>query len=444
MPTVSPFRHLPLAILAAVPALGLAAEPGHLSFTLDTKIPGNETVTVEVAWPIGDDGKPTADAQDICYYAPWWDEKTFATNPGGVFAHLAKSFTTVGIFFNDQSSDAPTSSFCPGTSKSDEVVVAAIAQTREREHLPPLIPFATGHSSGASFIYELMKAHSGIFGAIAPLSGRAPDVATIPQIPMLHVYTLGDDRIDTALAWMAKDASWSTLLTPDPLWYARDSPIWLHINTDEAMLLTVAWLRAVADLRNAHHGEIPPMSEWPVAVPADKVAATAEPAGLATAIPMRHFPNQDIADRFAGAHRSITRTTDPSGMQMVTVTPRAGYTRTVVVIIDPLRPMDMAQYDAVLVAGKGANAIAVQGGTDAALNALVAGLPAPVAVIASRSGESRLAKLPDGVTRVVLDPAATVAPGMLEVEADAGLAKCTPDQRNLLLLDHACGLLAKK
>ena len=63
------------------------------------------------------------------------------------------------------------------------------------------------------------------------------------------------------------------------------------------------------------------MAKWPVAMPAAKVAGTSEtqPTGA------RHFPNQEVATRFAAVDRQIDHRIDAEpGAQITTVTPRQG------------------------------------------------------------------------------------------------------------------------
>lgn len=423
-------------------ALLAAAEPGRLDFPLRTTVVKNEDVTVHVAWPVDAEGKPAPEARDIVYYQPWWNERNFATNHG-VFEELAKAFTVVGIFLNDQENPPGTRRTLDPESGSFAAIEEAIAGARTRLRLPPGKALATGHSSGGCLIYWAAAAHPEAFEAIAPIAGYPPDKLPPPAIPTLHVHTFGDWTTKPSLAWHERSLANSLMLTPDPLWEARESQIWLHLNSSESIQLTVAWLRGVADLRTANAGTLPAMSAWPVQVPAERVAGTAEerPTGS------RSFPNAVLAARFTEVHRRIERSTDPaSGMLSATVTPLTGSERTVVVLIDPARDFEMALYDAVLVAGKGARAIAVKGGDDASLAALVARESTgdrPVAVIAPALQAVRLAALPAGTTRLVLDPASAVAPGVIAVASDAPEGT-KPDLRHQRLLASACMLLAKR
>lgn len=88
-------------------ALLTAAEPGRLDFPLHATVVKIEGVTVHVAWPVAADGKPAPEAPDIVYYQPWWNERNFATDHG-VFEELAKAFTVVGIFLNNQENSPAT------------------------------------------------------------------------------------------------------------------------------------------------------------------------------------------------------------------------------------------------------------------------------------------------------------------------------------------------
>lgn len=439
MPLIDGMRSI---VLLGFTVLLAAAEPGRLDFPLHTTVVKNEDVTVHVAWPKAADGTPAPEARDIVYYQPWWNERNFATDHG-VFEELAKAFTVVGIFLNDQENPKGVRESLDPESGSFAAIEEAIEQTRTRLQLPPGKAFATGHSSGACLIYWAAGAHPETFEAIAPIAGYVPSKLPPPAIPTLHVHTFGDYTTKSSMAWHERSLANSLMLTPDPMWEARENKIWLHLNSSESIQLTVSWLRGVADLRAANAGTLPPMSVWPVLVPAERVAGTAEehPTG------MRAFPNDALAARFAQVHRRIERTTDAaSGMRTATVTPLTGSDRTVIVLIDPARDFEMAMYDAVLIAGKGATAIAVKGGDDGALAALVARTSVDgrqVAVIAPAPQAERLAALPAGTTRMVLDPKSAVAPGIIAVASDAP-ADTKPDLRHQRLLVSACTLLASR
>jgi hypothetical protein len=433
----------------APPAPTPVATLGRLDFPLHTSVVKNEDVTVHVAWPVDASGAALPAARDIVYYQPWWNEKNFATDHG-VFEEMAKAFTVVGIFLNDQENPKGVRETLDPESGSYAAIEEAIETARTKLHLPPGKPFATGHSSGACLIYWAAGAHPETFEAIAPIAGLPPTNVTLPPpaIPTLHVHTFGDWTTKESMKWHQQALANSVMLTPDPKWEWRTNQIWLHLNSSESIQLTVAWLRGVADLRAAHAGKLPPMRAWPVQVPAAQVAGTAEEHPTGT----RAFPNQDLATRFTQVHRRIERATDAaSGMVSATVTPLAGADRTVIVLVDPARKFDMAMYDAVLVAGKGAVAIAVQGGTEASLAALVAahstpgadGHSASVAVIAPAALSGRLAALPATTTRLVLDPTAPVAPGVLAVAAQSK-PDTAPDLRHVHLLQAACVMLASK
>lgn len=435
-------KYLALATsLAFFLPVAMAEEPasgGTLTFPLATKVPGNPTVKVQVAWPRDANGAPTAEARDIVYYAPYWCEENFAG--GGVFKALAEHFTVVGMFLDDRATKGDVRRSTDPESGSFEAIEEAIGETRTKLDLPPGKALACGHSSGATLIYWAARAHPEAFEAMAPIAGTVPPTTAPPAIPTLHVHTFGDGGVARAEAWHALTLDTSLMLTTDPIWAQRDSPIWLHVNTTESVSLAVSWLRGVADVRRANAGELPAMATWPVAMPAAQVAGTAEaqPTGV------RHFPNQELATRFAAVHRQIDRRVDAeTGAQITTVTPRQGAPRTVVVAIAPGRKATDAIYDAVLIAGKGATAIAVQGGTAATLASVVAACSGPVAVIAPAAQADLLAALPVDTMRLVLDPKGAVAPGQTAVvlaQATQGSAEVHQQQ----LLEAACLLVAQR
>ena len=325
-------------------------------------------------------------------------------------------------------------------SGSFAAIEAAIASTRKQLNLPPGKAFACGHSSGGTLIYWAARAHPEAFEALVPIAGTAPESSAPPQIPTLHVHTFGDERVPNAELWHAQTRNTSLMLTTDPFWSERDSRIWRHINTAESVILAIAWLRGVADLRHAHAGKLPNMNEWPVTEPAANVAGTAELNPIGTC----HFPTHDLAQRFAAAHRQIEYRDDAtSGAHITTVTPRQGAPRTVVVVIAPGRKAQDAVYDAVLIAGKGATAIAVQGGTASTLSAVVASCTGPVAVIAPAAQADLLAGLPAGTMRLVLDPKGAVAPGQTAVIL-ASAIQGSAEMHQLALLEAAYVLVAQK
>jgi len=411
---------------------------GRLDFPLATTVPGNAQVTVHVAWPRDATGAPTIAARDIVYYAPYMGEKQFAD--GGVFKALAEHFTVVGMFFDDSKGLGGEWGSIDPDSGSFEAIEAAIDTTRTKLNLPPGKAFACGHSSGGTLIYWAARAHPAAFEAMAPIAGTAPKSSSPPRIPTLHVHTFGDERVPKAQLWYAQTHENALMLTTDPIWSARNSPIWRHLNTAETVTLAIAWLRGVADVRRAHEGILPSMQEWPVPAPATQVAGTAEanPSGVC------HFPNQDLAQRFAAAHRQIDYRIDAaSGAHITTVTPRLGAARTVVVVIAPGRKAQDAIYDAVLIAGKGATAIAVQGGNAATIAAVVATCSGPVAMIAPAAQAELMAAVPSGILRLVLDPKGDVAPGQTAVVL-AAAAQGSADMRQQALLEAAYVLVAAR
>lgn len=424
-----------------------AAEPGRLDFPLHTTVVKNEDVTVHVAWPVGADGAPAPEARDIVYYQPWWGEKNFPTDHG-VFEELAKAFTVVGIFLDDEHNPKGVRESLDPESGSFDAIEAAIAGTRERLHLPPGKAFATGHSSGGCLIYWAAAAHPDAFEAIAPIAGLPMTDLPPPAIPTLHVHTLGDWTTKKSLAWHERSLANSLMLTPDPIWKARTNKIWLHLNSSESIQLTVSWLRGVADLRATNSGKLPPMAQWPVQMPAEQVAGTGEdhPTGV------RYFPNQELATRFTKVHRKIEHATDAeSGVRIARVTPRAGADRLTIVLVDPARSANDALYDAVLVAGKGATAIALQppatGFSDGTLARLIAAEQAShvgqtCAVVAPAKLAGALAQLDPKLTRLVLDPTDPVAPGIQVVQLAQQAKEPEVQQQNLL--EQACALIAAR
>lgn len=411
---------------------------GTLQFPLTTTVPGNTQVMVHVAWPRDASGAPTSEARDVVYYAPYMGEQKFSE--GGVFKALAEHFTVVGMFFDDSAGLGGKWGSIDPESGSFAAIEAAIASTRKQLNLPPGKAFACGHSSGGTLIYWAARAHPEAFEALVPIAGTAPESAAPPRIPTLHVHTFGDERVPNAERWHAQTRNTSLMLTTDPIWSERDSRIWRHINTAESVTLAIAWLRGVADLRHAQAGKLPNMNEWPVTAPAVKVAGTAEQNPIGTC----YFPTQELAQRFAAAHRQIEYRDDAtSGAHITTVTPRQGAPRTVVVVIAPGRKAQDAVYDAVLIAGKGATAIAVQNGTASTLSAVVASCTGPVAVIAPAAQADLLAGLPAGTMRLVLDPKGAVAPGQTAVVL-ASAIQGSAEMHQLALLEAAYVLVAQK
>lgn len=448
-------RHLALLILAAILA---AADPGigSTSFTMPTPVAKNPEVTVQVAYPLGADGAIDVEAAaDVVYYQGWWGEKQF--QKGGVFQALAKGrFTVVGIFFEDTPIDPATGSL--------DVVVQALAKVRQTLGLADRRPFGCGHSSGASAIYWAAAAKPKLFEAIAPISGRVQDGLQPPETLMLHVYTWGDlGRSDGALAWHAalRDGGLSTLLTPPPMWEARGNPIWLHLNSQPSITTAVAWLRAVADLRRAGNGVVPPPALWPVQAEASRVAATIEPAGGPA---RRALPSAALAEAFTALHRDVSEFDDQdSGAHVVVVRPRLPVERTVVVVPATGRG-DKAVWDAALASERGAMGIAVssrrplQPAQLAALLARPGLIPAGPAcsVVAAGDQAPALAGIGDPkIRRIAIEPGQARADGVQAVvaqEAAAPVPKGTiavavpaknEEMRHQKLLDAALAALAR-
>jgi pimeloyl-ACP methyl ester carboxylesterase len=424
-------------ILTHVGLLGAEPQVERMSFPLTTTVPGNATVTVQVAWPVDANGQPTPAAQDIALYSPYWCEDKFAE--GGIFKTLATAFTTVGIFFDDRAGKGGEWGAIDPESGSFEAIERALGEVRTRRGLASGKVFGCGHSSGGTLIYWAARAHPEAFEAIAPIGGTPPATAQPPAVPTLHVHTLGDaHRVRAALLWHGATPSNSLMLTTDPMWAQRDSSIWLHLNTNESVVLAVDWLRGVADLRRLAGGRLPPMTEWPEQRPAHLVAGTAEEAPTG----QRMFPSAVLAERFAQAHRQITRRTDAtSGARITTVTPRTGAERTVVVVVAPGRSAEDALYDAVLVAGRHATAIAIMDGTAATVQSLVATLTGPVAVVVNADQAALLAAVPTTMRRLVLAPKATLPPDVTGVEV-AIRPGTSPAVRQQELLQAAVAMLA--
>jgi hypothetical protein len=446
------------SLILSVCALAVfSAEPaGTTSFTLPTTVTKNPEVTVRVVYPLGADGKiDVGAASDVVYYQGWWGEKEFYK--GGVFQALAQArFTVVGIFFEDTPIDPATGSL--------DVVIAALAQVRQMFGLPDWRAFACGHSSGASAVYWAAAAKPKLFEAIVPISGRVPQGLPAPETLMLHVFTWGDDRSIGGLAWheSLRATGLSTVLSTPPNWGARGNPIWLHLNSQPSITTAVAWLRAVADLRRASGGEVPPPAIWPVQAEASWVASTVEPAGGPV---RRALPSAALAEQFAALHRDISERTDPAtGARITVVRPRLPVDRTVVVL-SPTKRRDRSTWDAALATERGALGIAIASAvplTPEQLGRLLAepGLipaGAPCSVIAAGDQTPALAGITDpAIRRIAIEPAQVGKDGILAVVAQEVAAPVpegtiavtvsakNPEMRHQKLLDAALANLARK
>lgn len=443
-----------LLLAFALAQLAAAVEQtGTTSFTVSTTVDKNPIVTVQVSYPLGADGQVDADAaSDVVYYQGWWGEKEF--QKGGVYQAIAKArFTVVGIFFEDTPIDPASGSL--------DVIIEALARVRQQLGLHDWRPFGCGHSSGASAIYWAAAVKPKLFEAIAPISGRAPELPA-PETLMLHVFTWGDDdRMPGALAWHAqlRASGLSTMLTPPPNWEARGNPIWLHLNSQPSIRTAVAWLRAVADLRRATGGEVPPPSIWPVQADATWVAATAEPAGGPT---RRALPSADLVDTFAAMHRDVTVTSDAaSGARITVVRPRQPTDRAVVVV-SPTARADRAVWDAALATERGALGIAIastrplspdelgrlvgQAGlipAGLACSVIAAGDQAPALAGITDPAIRRIAIEPqigaNGILAIVAHEAAAAMPGAIAVTVPGKNA----EMRHQRLLDAALAAIDK-
>lgn len=448
-------RSLLLSICLLV-VIAAAEQTGSTSFTLPTTVPGNPEVTVQVVYPLGADGQVDVEAaSDIVYYQGWWGEKEF--QKGGVYQAIAKArFTVVGIFFADTPIDPATGSL--------DVIIEAVARVRRMFGLEERRAFACGHSSGASAVYWAAAAKPTLFEAIAPISGRVPRGLPAPETLMLHVFTWGDDRSIGGLAWheSLRASGLSTVLSTPPSWNARDNPIWLHLNSQPSITTAVAWLRAVADLRRASGGEVPPPSVWPVQAEAAWVAATVEPAGGPVRRPM---PSAALVDVFASMHRDVSECDDPAtGAHITVVRPRLPVERTVVVLT-PTVHRARSTWDAALATERGALGIAISSATPLSPAQLATLLAAPglipagpsCSVIAGGDQVPALAGIADpAIRRIAIDPAQAGAEGILAVVAQEAAAPVQPgtiavtvkgtnrELRHQKLLDAALASLVQK
>lgn len=246
------------------------------------------------------------------------------------------------------------------------------------------------------------------------------------------------------------------------MWNARDNPIWLHLNSQPSITTAVAWLRAVADLRRASGGEVPPPSIWPVQADAAWVAATVEPAGGPARRPL---PSAALVDVFASMHRDVSERDDAAtGAHITVVRPRLPVERTVVVLT-PTMHRKRSTWDAALATERGALGIAISSAkplTPAQLATLLAepGL-IPVgpacSVIAGGDQAPALADITDpAIRRIAIDPAQAGKDGILAVVAQEAAAPVQPgtiavtvkgtnaELRHQKLLDAALASLAQK
>lgn len=452
---MSPMLRTLLLSLCALVVIA-AESTGTTSFTLPTTVAKNPQVTVQVAYPLGADGKIDVEAAaDVVYYQGWWGERDF--QKGGVFQALATArFTVVGIFFEDTPIDPASGSL--------DVIVAALAQVRQMFGLPDWRAFACGHSSGASAVYWAAAAKPKLFEAIVPISGRVPQGLPAPETLMLHVFTWGDDRSIGGLAWheSLRATGLSTVLSTPPNWAARGNPIWLHLNSQPSITTAVAWLRAVADLRRASGGEVPPPAIWPVQAEASWVASTVEPAGGPA---RRALPSAALADQFAAMHRDVSERTDAAtGARITVVRPRLPADRTVVVL-SPTARRDRSTWDAALATERGALGIAIASAVPLSPEQLAKILAEPglipagpsCSVIAGGDQAPALAGITDpAIRRIALEPAQAGKDGILVVVAQeasapvpAGTIAVTvsgqnPEMRHQKLLDAALASLAQQ
>jgi hypothetical protein len=448
-------RSLLLSVCVLV-VIAAAEQNGATSFTLATTVPKNPEVTVQVVYPLGADGKVDVEAaSDIVYYQGWWGEKEF--QKGGVYQAIAKArFTVVGIFFEDTPIDPATGSL--------DVIIEALARVRQMFGLEDRRAFACGHSSGASAVYWAAAAKPKLFEAIAPISGRVPEGLPVPETLMLHVFTWGDDRSVGGLAWheSLRASGLSTVLSTTPIWGARDNPIWLHLNSQPSITTAVAWLRAVADLRRASGGEVPPPAIWPVQADAAWVAATVEPSGGPTHRPL---PSAALVDVFAAMHRDVSERDDAAtGAHITVVRPRLPVDRTVVVLT-PTMHRKRSTWDAALATERGALGIAISSIRPLSPDQLATLLAEPglipagpsCSVIAGGDQVPALAGITDSaVRRIAIDPVQAGTEGILAVVAQEAAAPAKPgtiavtmkgsnlELRHQKLLDAALASLAQQ
>ncbi len=444
-------------LLSACALVLIASEQiGTTSFTLPTTVSKNPEVTVQVAYPLGADGKVDVEAaSDVVYYQGWWGEKDF--QKGGVFQAIAKArFTVVGIFFEGTPIDPATGSL--------DVITEALVRVRQMLGLHEWRAFASGHSSGASAVYWAAAARPKLFEAIVPISGRVPQGLPAPETLMLHVFTWGDDRSIGGLAWheSLRASGLSTVLSTPPNWAARGNPIWLHLNSQPSITTAVTWLRAVADLRRASGGEVPPPAIWPVQAEATWVASTVEPAGGPA---RRALPSATLVEQFAAMHRDVSEHSDAAtGAHITVVRPRLPTNRTVV-ILSPTARRDRSTWDAALATERGALGIAIASAnplTPDQLGKLLAEpglIPSglPCSVIAAGDQTPALAGITDpAIRRIAIEPSLATKDGILAVVAQevaaavpAGTLAVTvpaknPELRHQKLLDAALASLAQK
>lgn len=184
-------------VLLGFAALLTAAEPGWLDFPLHATVVKNEGVTVHVAWPVAADGKPAPEAPDIVYYQPWWNERNFATDHG-VFEELAKAFTVVGIFLNDQENSPATRRTLDPENGPFAAIEEAIEGARTRLQLPP-------HLLGGGGASRDLRGHRADRRARAGEAEAAGD----PDPPRPHLRRLDDQVLHglaSALAGQLADA----------------------------------------------------------------------------------------------------------------------------------------------------------------------------------------------------------------------------------------------
>jgi pimeloyl-ACP methyl ester carboxylesterase len=241
-------------------------------FEIDTTMPTLPKVRCDYRIPLETDGRPLATAADLVLAFPYPTEKA-AIN--GLAAKLTDlhGFTTISLRFpgmgpNDGvDENDPTRWYYHPESGSGPAWLTAIDRVRSLAGLPRRRVFVTGRSGGGSAAGLFADAYPDQVDAVANEAGRV--FARPPRYkgPVLimhgahdYVAPVIDDYVHRAVQMGLPVAR----LTYPPNWSGRGTnQLWQHGITAAAERAMWSWLIAIADLRLANGGRLPPAGLWP-------------------------------------------------------------------------------------------------------------------------------------------------------------------------------------
>jgi hypothetical protein len=247
------------------------------SFSLKSKVPGNENVTCYYTRPYKKDGSLASRANTVVYYAHYPMEKNYyKVSQKSIFINLARQsgFTVFSVDFSNsplgEGVSDPETFYYYSQSGSFETVIEAYDTMMKKEKMKPVKLFFTGLSGGSSMAVNFINRYPEKVDALALFAGyRYSEHVKKNSAVWLIQYTLNshtknsNELLKTDLQKMGK---FPIVVETMPSWNLRGKNLFNHCENWNANQMRQIFLEDVADLRSDNNNIMPSEKQWPYVI----------------------------------------------------------------------------------------------------------------------------------------------------------------------------------